>query len=89
LQKGASRRIGTSTEIRAAAFAQSEMKPSVTRWLKSIGDAVTSDEPLLRVVTSNGTVEITVPVTGVLPQVRSTDGQFVQANAVLGTITEY
>ena len=63
------------------------MKPSVTRWLKSIGDAVTSDEPLLRVVTSNGTVEITVPVTGVLPQVR--DGQFVQANAVLGTITEY
>jgi len=77
------------TEIRAPDLAQSEMKPSVTRWLKSIGDAVTIGEPLLQIVTSNGTVEITAPATGVLSEVRFGDGEFIQANSVLGTITEY
>jgi pyruvate dehydrogenase E2 component (dihydrolipoamide acetyltransferase) len=78
-----------STEIRAPEIAHSEMKPSVTRWLKSIGDAVTIGEPLLEIVTSNGTVEVTAPATGVLSGVRFRDGEFIQTNAVLGTITEY
>lgn len=77
------------TEIRAPEIAQSEMKPSVTRWLKSVGDAVTMGEPLLEIVTSKGTLEITAPATGVLSEVRFGDGQFIQADAVLGTIAEY
>jgi pyruvate/2-oxoglutarate dehydrogenase complex dihydrolipoamide acyltransferase (E2) component len=81
--------MGMPIEIRAPQIAQSEMKPSVTRWLKSIGDAVTMGEPLLEIVTNNGIIQVTAPATGVLSEVRFTDGQFIQANSVLGTITEY
>jgi pyruvate/2-oxoglutarate dehydrogenase complex dihydrolipoamide acyltransferase (E2) component len=81
--------MGMPTEIRAPDLARSEMKPSVTRWLKSIGDAVTAGDPLLEIVTNDGTVEITAPATGVLSEVRFRDGEFIQANSVLGTITEY
>jgi pyruvate/2-oxoglutarate dehydrogenase complex dihydrolipoamide acyltransferase (E2) component len=81
--------MGMPIEIRAPEVAKSEMKPSVTRWLKSIGDAVTMGEPLLEIVTNNGTVEIKAPATGVLSEVCFRDGQFIQAHSVLGMITEY
>jgi 2-oxoglutarate dehydrogenase E2 component (dihydrolipoamide succinyltransferase) len=55
----------------------------------SVGDPVTSGEPLVEIDTDNVTHEIRSPVTGVLSKILVNDGGSVVAGTLLGTISQY
>jgi 2-oxoglutarate dehydrogenase E2 component (dihydrolipoamide succinyltransferase) len=76
------------TEITVPTDLESDVKLSVGRWFKHIGDPVTRDEPLVEIDTDNLTREIRASVTGILSNVLVRDGGSVDRSTLLGTITE-
>jgi 2-oxoglutarate dehydrogenase E2 component (dihydrolipoamide succinyltransferase) len=58
----------------------------VGTWLKSVGQSVTQNEPLLEVSTDKVTVEIAAPASGILREVVKSANQPIQAGEVLGRI---
>jgi pyruvate/2-oxoglutarate dehydrogenase complex dihydrolipoamide acyltransferase (E2) component len=76
------------TEVLVPTNLKSDVKLSVGRWFKRIGDPVSRDEPLVEIDTDDGTREISAPVTGVLSNVLVHDGATVDRDTLLGTITE-
>jgi 2-oxoglutarate dehydrogenase E2 component (dihydrolipoamide succinyltransferase) len=76
------------TEILVQTDLKTDVKLSVGRWFKSIGDPVSRDEPLVEIDTDNVTREIRASVTGILSNVLVRDGGSVDHNTLLGTITE-
>ncbi|MEO8833703.1 MAG: biotin/lipoyl-containing protein [Bradyrhizobium sp.] len=77
------------TNITVPTNIKSQMKLSIGRWFKKVGDSVTLDEPLVEIDTDNVTHELRATATGVLSQVLVKDGASVEPNAVLGIIAEY
>ena len=57
---------GASTAVVMPALGESVTEGTVTRWLKSVGDSVVVDEPLLEVSTDKVDTEIPSPASGVL-----------------------
>jgi pyruvate/2-oxoglutarate dehydrogenase complex dihydrolipoamide acyltransferase (E2) component len=78
-----------TTEIRVPTIANARPKLSIGRWFKSLGDAVTLDEPLVEIDTDNVTHEIRAPVTGVLAKMLVKDGGSVEAGTLVGTISQF
>jgi 2-oxoglutarate dehydrogenase E2 component (dihydrolipoamide succinyltransferase) len=76
------------TEILVPTDLKSDVKLSVGRWFKHIGDPVSRDEPLVEIDTDNVTCEIRASVTGILSNVLVRDGGSVDHSTLLGTITE-
>jgi 2-oxoglutarate dehydrogenase E2 component (dihydrolipoamide succinyltransferase) len=76
-------------EIRVPASAKSDVKLSVVRWFKTVGDPVSRNEPVVEIDAGGVTQEICASVTGVLSEVRVHDGGSVERDALLGTITVY
>ncbi len=73
-------------EIRAPAD-ESEGTPSrVLRWLKTLGETVARDEPLIELETDKVTVEVPAPVDGVLREVLKQVDEEVAPGDVLGRI---
>jgi len=58
----------------------------VGTWLKSVGEPVTQNEPLLEITTDKVTVEIAAPATGILREILKAADQPIQAGEVLGRI---
>uniref|UniRef100_UPI0026F43269 biotin/lipoyl-containing protein n=1 Tax=Kineosporia sp. R_H_3 TaxID=1961848 RepID=UPI0026F43269 len=58
-----------SDSVQMPALGESVTEGTVTRWLKSVGDRVEQDEPLLEVSTDKVDTEIPSPVAGVLEQI--------------------
>jgi len=59
---------------------------TVTKWLKSVGDAVERDEPLFEISTDKVDAEIPAPAAGVLAEIRVLPGTTVPINTVVGVI---
>jgi pyruvate/2-oxoglutarate dehydrogenase complex dihydrolipoamide acyltransferase (E2) component len=78
-----------TTEIRVPPIANAGPKLSIGRWFKSVGDAVSLDEPLVEIDTDNVTHEIRAPVTGVLSKILVKDGGSVEAGTLVGTISQF
>lgn len=76
------------TEILVPPDLKSDIKLSVGRWFKQVGDPVSRDEPLVEIDTDNVTREIHAPITGILSNVLVRDGGTVDHSTLLGTITE-
>ncbi len=79
----------TITEIRVPKTIQPDIRASIGRWFKRVGDAVGFDEPLVEIETGTVTVEVRAPATGVLSEILAKDGQTAGPGRVLGTITTY
>jgi 2-oxoglutarate dehydrogenase E2 component (dihydrolipoamide succinyltransferase) len=77
--------MGTLVEIRAPENSEGT-RSQVQRWLKSIGDAVEADEPLIEVETDKVTIEIPAPAAGVLRQIAKTEQEEIAPGDVLGSI---
>jgi pyruvate/2-oxoglutarate dehydrogenase complex dihydrolipoamide acyltransferase (E2) component len=60
------------TEIVVPTDLKSDIKLSVGRWFKHVGDPVSRNEPLVEIDTDNLTREICASVTGVLSNVHLT-----------------
>jgi 2-oxoglutarate dehydrogenase E2 component (dihydrolipoamide succinyltransferase) len=58
-----------SERVTMPALGESVTEGTVTRWLKSVGDQVAVDEPLLEVSTDKVDTEIPSPVAGILLEI--------------------
>jgi pyruvate dehydrogenase E2 component (dihydrolipoamide acetyltransferase) len=68
------------------ALGESVTEGTVTRWLKSVGDEVTADEPLLEVSTDKVDTEIPAPVSGTLLSITVNEDETVDVGAELAVI---
>ncbi len=76
-----------TTEIRVPALGESVTEAIVGKWLKSAGDSVSADEPLVELETDKVTVEVNAPASGVLGEIKAAEGTTVAVGAVLGAIS--
>ncbi len=75
-----------STPVELPALGESVTEGTITRWLKSVGDTVEVDEPLLEVSTDKVDTEIPSPVAGTLLEIKAEEDETVEVGAVLCTI---
>jgi len=73
-------------EVRLPALGESVTEGTVTRWLKSVGDTVEADEPLLEVSTDKVDTEIPSPLAGTLRKILVEEDETVEVGAVLAVI---
>ncbi|AXJ10779.1 2-oxoglutarate dehydrogenase, E2 component, dihydrolipoamide succinyltransferase [Arthrobacter sp. PM3] len=73
-------------EVTLPALGESVTEGTVTRWLKSIGDTVEVDEPLLEVSTDKVDTEIPSPVAGTLQEIRVNEDETAEVGSVLAVI---
>ncbi|TFV89472.1 2-oxoglutarate dehydrogenase, E2 component, dihydrolipoamide succinyltransferase [Blastococcus sp. CT_GayMR16] len=77
---------GEGTSVTMPALGESVTEGTVTRWLKSVGDEVTADEPLLEVSTDKVDTEIPSPVSGTLLSISVNEDETVDVGAELAVI---
>ncbi len=65
---------------------ESIFEGTITKWLKKPGDKVQRDEPLFEISTDKVDAEIPAPVSGVLQEIKVSEGNTVQVNTVVGVI---
>ncbi|WP_435769537.1 2-oxoglutarate dehydrogenase, E2 component, dihydrolipoamide succinyltransferase [Nocardioides sp. SYSU DS0651] len=83
---GGSGGSGSSTPVTLPALGESVTEGTVTRWLKSVGDEVAVDEPLLEVSTDKVDTEIPSPVAGTLLEIKAEEDETVEVGAELAVI---
>src|ERR1051326_280435 len=74
------------TDIVMPQMGESIFEGTITKWLKKPGDKVQRDEPLFEISTDKVDAEIPAPASGVLQDIKVTEGNTVQVNTVVGTI---
>ncbi len=72
-----------STPVKLPELGESVTEGTITRWLKSVGDTVEVDEPLLEVSTDKVDTEIPSPVAGTLLEIKAEEDETVEVGAVL------
>ena len=77
-----------AVEIVVPTLGESVTEATIARWLKSAGDAVEIDEPLVELETDKVTVEVPAPTSGVLESLSVSEGDNVEVGSVLGSIAE-
>src|SRR5690606_14474412 len=77
---------GEGETVTMPALGESVTEGTVTRWLKSEGDTVEVDEPLLEVSTDKVDTEIPSPVAGVLTKILAGEDETVEVGAPLAVI---
>lgn len=75
-----------SERVTMPALGESVTEGTVTRWLKSVGDSVEVDEPLLEVSTDKVDTEIPSPVAGTLQEILVEEDETVEVGADLAVI---
>ncbi len=75
-----------SERVQMPALGESVTEGTVTRWLKSVGDEVAVDEPLLEVSTDKVDTEIPSPVAGTLQEILAEEDETVEVGADLAVI---
>ncbi|KRW90906.1 biotin attachment protein [Alicyclobacillus tengchongensis] len=75
-------------DVRLPQLGDSVTKALVTTWLKSVGDRVERDEPLLEVTTDKVTVEVPSEVSGTLCEIVIEAGQYATMDTILCRIEE-
>ncbi|MFE6062948.1 2-oxoglutarate dehydrogenase, E2 component, dihydrolipoamide succinyltransferase [Streptomyces sp. NPDC056431] len=76
----------TGTDVVLPALGESVTEGTVTRWLKSVGETVEADEPLLEVSTDKVDTEIPAPVSGVLLEIVVAEDESAEVGAKLAVI---
>jgi 2-oxoglutarate dehydrogenase E2 component (dihydrolipoamide succinyltransferase) len=73
-------------EIRAPSEQTEGTRSQVQRWLKSVGDAVVENEPLIELETDKVTIEIPAPAGGVLAEILKQEQDEIAPGELLGRI---
>ncbi|MGA6981171.1 MAG: 2-oxoglutarate dehydrogenase, E2 component, dihydrolipoamide succinyltransferase [Candidatus Sulfotelmatobacter sp.] len=74
------------TDIVMPQMGESIVEGTITKWLKKQGDKVQRDEPLFEISTDKVDAEIPAPASGVLQEIKVSEGTTVGVNTVVGTI---
>ena len=73
-------------KITVPTLGESVTEATVSKWLKSQGEEVTADEPLVELETDKVNVEVPSPASGVLGTIAVKEGETVNVGSLLGTI---
>ena len=76
-----------SEKILVPTLGESITEATVVKWLKSKGETVEIDEPIVELETDKVNLEVPSPVDGILSEINAKDGQAVEVGAVLGLVT--
>ena len=77
-----------SEKVLVPALGESITEATVSKWMKNKGDTVNADEGIVELETDKVNLEVPAPVSGVLTEVNSKDGDTVEVGAILGIISE-
>lgn len=77
---------GTSTEVVMPQMGESITEGTVSKWLKSVGDSIDKDEPLLEISTDKVDAEVPSPAAGKLLSINVKEGQTVEVGSVLALV---
>ncbi|MFK3621733.1 2-oxoglutarate dehydrogenase, E2 component, dihydrolipoamide succinyltransferase [Corynebacterium sp. HMSC078A10] len=77
---------GDATDVEMPELGESVTEGTITQWLKSVGDTVEVDEPLLEVSTDKVDTEIPSPVAGTLVEILAEEDDTVDVGAVIARI---
>jgi len=76
-----------SEKILVPVLGESLNEATVSKWLKNKGDHVNADESIIELETDKVNLEVPAPISGVLSEVNSNEGDTVQVGSVLGVIS--
>ncbi|PYY10278.1 MAG: 2-oxoglutarate dehydrogenase, E2 component, dihydrolipoamide succinyltransferase [Acidobacteria bacterium] len=74
------------TDVIMPQMGESIVEGTITKWLKKPGEKVQRDEPLFEISTDKVDAEIPSPTSGVLQEIRVSEGTTVQVNTVVASI---
>jgi pyruvate dehydrogenase E2 component (dihydrolipoamide acetyltransferase) len=74
------------TDVVMPQMGESIFEGTITKWLKKPGDKIQRDEPLFEISTDKVDAEIPAPASGVLQEIKVSEGNTVQVNTVVGVI---
>jgi len=77
-----------ATEIKVPSLGESVTEGTVSKWMKTVGEAVEADETIVELETDKVTLEINAPTAGILGGITAPEGSEVEVGAVLGVIEE-
>ena len=75
-----------SEKITVPTLGESVTEATVSKWLKSQGEKVSADEPLVELETDKVNVEVPSPISGVLGNITVKEGETVNVGSLLGTV---
>ena len=75
-----------SEKITVPTLGESVTEATVSKWLKSQGDKVVIDEPIVELETDKVNVEVPAPSNGILSNIAVKEGETVNVGSLLGTI---
>lgn len=75
-------------EVLLPVLGESVVEATVTRWMKSVGDQVAADEPILEVSTDKVDTEVPSPVSGFIYEIFVKEGETVPNGTVLCVIED-
>ena len=75
-------------ELRVPASGESITEVQIAEWLKSTGDRVRQDEPVVLLETDKAAMELPSPVSGVLTEIVKQKGEIAKVGDVLGYLEE-
>jgi len=76
----------STLELKVPSVGESITEVQIGEWLKSPGDAVELDEPIVVIETDKVTVELPAPAAGVLREARKGAGETAEVGEVIGTM---
>src|SRR5690606_28043678 len=77
-----------ATDVKVPAAGESISEVIIGSWLKSVGDPVAVDEPIVEVETDKATLEVPSPIAGVLTEQLFAPGDTVPVGAVVARVDE-
>ena len=77
-----------SEKIVVPVLGESITEATVSKWLKTVGDTVEVDEPIVELETDKVNLEVPSPVSGVLIKINYKDGSVVEVGALLGSVSQ-
>ena len=77
-----------SEKITVPTLGESITEATVSKWLKSQGEEVSADEPLVELETDKVNVEVPSPTNGILGSIAVREGETVNVGSLLGTVND-
>jgi 2-oxoglutarate dehydrogenase E2 component (dihydrolipoamide succinyltransferase) len=77
---------GPSTDVVMPQMGESITEGTVSKWLKTVGEKIDKDEPLLEISTDKVDAEVPSPAAGTLLEILVNEGQTVEVGSVLARV---
>jgi 2-oxoglutarate dehydrogenase E2 component (dihydrolipoamide succinyltransferase) len=77
-----------SVEVVMPQMGESITEGTVSKWLKSVGDRIEKDEPILEISTDKVDAEVPSPGAGILLEIRHQEGETVEVGTVIAIVGE-